>query len=397
MPKNIVICCDGTGNTISDAAKTNVFKLYQMLLDDETQCSLYIPGLGTIGYEDTWLGSLQYVQGLHSLATGSGLDKNVIAAYIFLCKMYKPGDRVWLFGFSRGAYSMLVLAAFTYVVGLLSPNQTKLAGHAFTIFKRSSVAARSQMDRVVNLPPDRLAGAYDLGQSLRSTPINFEFVGLWDPVASVIVPQVFRPSFDQVRFTNSNSSIKVMRLAASIDERRRHYRLHEWLYGQVTRSIPAGSPFVLQDFKKTWFAGCHSDVGGGVGIEPSLSRYPLDWMVREACSCGLKIDMEMYEKNIEGDNMGRSSGWQSRPVVGSVHNSMNYKWIMFELFPKRSKWREWARKWKVLGLYMPLSEPRCIPKAASIHWSALKLLEQSPPYKPTNLTDRPESCPGLSH
>src|SRR5262245_31177154 len=118
MPKDIVICCDGTGNEVG-ANISNVLKLFRVLEKSERQRVYYHPGLGTIGLQNTWGRLKQEARGVLGLASGAGLDKDTLGAYLFLCKAWEPGDRVWLFGFSRGAYTARVLAAFVHVMGLL--------------------------------------------------------------------------------------------------------------------------------------------------------------------------------------------------------------------------------------------------------------------------------------
>jgi uncharacterized protein (DUF2235 family) len=142
MPKNIVICCDGTGNEINTTI-SNVLKLYRVLEKDEGQRVYYHPGVGTIGLQSTWQRLKQESYAVLALATGAGLDEDTLAAYRFLCKTYHDGERVWLFGFSRGAYTVRVLAAFIQVIGLLPPDQIDLAGYAFSAYKNASANSQN--------------------------------------------------------------------------------------------------------------------------------------------------------------------------------------------------------------------------------------------------------------
>ena len=130
MPKDIVILCDGTGNEIG-ANISNVLKLFRVADKDGRQRIYYHPGLGTIGLQNSWGRFKQEARGLFGLAFGAGLDKDTLDAYQFLCRLWEPGDRVWMFGFSRGAYTVRVLAAFVHVMGLLPVDQLDLAGYAF--------------------------------------------------------------------------------------------------------------------------------------------------------------------------------------------------------------------------------------------------------------------------
>src|ERR1700750_2917771 len=105
MPKNIVICCDGTGNEI-DTNSSNVLKLFRVLDKNAQQRVYYHPGVGTVGLQSTWGRFKQEARGVLGLATGAGLDEKVLNGYRFLCTHYEDGDRVFLFGFSRGAYTV---------------------------------------------------------------------------------------------------------------------------------------------------------------------------------------------------------------------------------------------------------------------------------------------------
>jgi hypothetical protein len=143
MPNNIVICCDGTGNQINDRL-SNVLKFYRVLQKADDQIVYYSPGVGTVGAFDDWQVIKQHVKEFLGLAAGYGLDENVLDAYRFLCTHYSEGDAIWLFGFSRGAYTVRVLAAFVYVIGLLRPTQLNLADFAFTAYKKASHDSRKQ-------------------------------------------------------------------------------------------------------------------------------------------------------------------------------------------------------------------------------------------------------------
>jgi uncharacterized protein (DUF2235 family) len=122
--KNIVICCDGTGNQINENI-SNVLKLYRCLRKsgktEPQQLVFYDPGVGTLARPDPWRKVLQDTVTILGLATGYGLDDNVLAGYEFLVRNYEEGDAIYLFGFSRGAYTVRMLAALVHKVGLVSP------------------------------------------------------------------------------------------------------------------------------------------------------------------------------------------------------------------------------------------------------------------------------------
>jgi uncharacterized protein (DUF2235 family) len=99
--KNIVVCCDGTGNQI-ERNLSNVLKLFRILRKNEEQHVYYDAGIGTIGGRDAWTRRRQNVKSVFELATGYGLDAEIAGAYAFICRHYVKGDAIFLFGFSRG-------------------------------------------------------------------------------------------------------------------------------------------------------------------------------------------------------------------------------------------------------------------------------------------------------
>ncbi len=192
MSRNIVICCDGTGNEI-EKDLSNVLKLYRLLRKDETQLVFYDPGIGTIGTENIWTRRLQKLFTNLCLATGTGLDPNVLRAYSFLVDTYKPGDRVFIFGFSRGAYTARVLAGFLHLMGLLKPEQKNLASYAFKTYKQSSYSD--------------LEAAWGFRQISGADQIPVHFLGVWDTVSSVLIPRPDRWLLDidqqRLRYTRT--------------------------------------------------------------------------------------------------------------------------------------------------------------------------------------------------
>jgi uncharacterized protein (DUF2235 family) len=249
--KNIVICCDGTGNEISENI-SNVLKLYRCLRKtiktEPHQIVFYDPGVGTLARPDPWRKLWQDTITVLGLATGYGLDDNVLAAYEFLVDNYDDGDAIYLFGFSRGAYTVRVLAGLIHKVGLVSPQQVNLAGAGLTAYKQFSsneqpgfgldprqlVDGGNEADPTGPLSKDDQAAQFARIVSARWPTIRF--VGVWDTVASVIVPRpdrLYWPSLQELAFTQDNHSVKAFRQAISIDERRRMFRLKKWDEGQT--------------------------------------------------------------------------------------------------------------------------------------------------------------------
>ncbi|TPN82566.1 DUF2235 domain-containing protein [Mesorhizobium sp. CU2] len=383
MPKNIVVCCDGTGNEIG-VNMSNVLKLYRMLEKNGGQIVYYDPGVGTLGQTATWGRISQDTRGVLGLATGYGLDSDVLEAYRFLATHYVEGDSIFLFGFSRGAYSVRVLAGFMFLLGLLRPDQLNYVGYAFAAYKR---AAMDNQDLSVAWYFRRIVGG-------RAVPIRF--VGVWDTVASVIVPRPDRfyiPSLQTLPYTLQNPSVETFRQAIAIDECRRMFRLQIWKEGQVYQPDRfATSDPPKQDATEVWFAGCHSDVGGGFREEESgLSKFPLRWMIDEACLSGLRANAVMVDHLVDGQPTKGGEHRYVAPDVGApLHPSATGAWRILEWLPKSEKRREWPGRHSILGFYLPRYEPRLIPEGARIHQSVLDRMTLVKTYLPQNLPHRYE-------
>ena len=386
MPKDIVICCDGTGNEIATTI-SNVLKFYRVLEKDEQQRVYYHPGVGTIGLQNSWGRFKQEARGVLGLATGAGLDEDTLAAYRFLCMNWEKGDRVWLFGFSRGAYTVRVLAAFIHVMGLLPPDQIDLAGYAFTTYKKSSSDAGGADGSHDN---SGLEEAWHFSRIAGGRPIEIEFIGVWDTVASVIVPRQDNFLFDlqTLRFTRTNWSVKTFRQAISIDERRRMFRLNRWTDPQKYRPNPFdASSAINQDIRQVWFAGVHCDVGGGYPEDESaLSKFPLLWMIEQVRVAGLRMDQGMINHLVWGEPLAHSKHHYVPPsAAGQLHVSLTGAWEILEWLPKAAKWKEWPERKSYFGWYLPRGEPRVIPEGALIHRSVFEKQALDPTYRPINL------------
>lgn len=402
MPKNIVICCDGTGNQINWKL-SNVLKLYRVLQKRDDQLVYYSPGVGTVGDFDEWQKFKQGVKEVLGLATGYGLDENVLDAYRFLCSHYDPGDAIWLFGFSRGAYTVRVLAAFIYVIGLLRPNQLNLADYAFTAYKKASHDSRKQ-GKLPDADALRMAAtqtsedevahglpaAWEFARVAGTQRVTIKFVGVWDTVASVIVPRPDRLLLDlqMLRFTRTNPGVEIFRQAIAIDERRRMFRLNRWTEPQNFKSNPFNDKnWKPQDIRQVWFAGVHGDVGCSYPESASgLSKFPLLWMINQAKAAGLRTSTAMINHLVLGKERKDSNRVYSVPDVRArLHRSLTPLWWLLEVVPKRTRWREWPRRPSLLGFYLPLGEPRFIPEGALIHGSVFDRMTEVAGYRAVNL------------
>jgi uncharacterized protein (DUF2235 family) len=226
--KNIVICCDGTGNEISENI-SNVLKLYRTLRKTEKttprQMVFYDPGVGTLARQNAWKKLVQDASAIFGLATGYGLDDNVLDSYEFIVDNYDEGDAIYLFGFSRGAYTVRMLAGLIHKIGLISKQQVNLAGSGLTAYKQFSSDA-PQPDGGLDLAQFTDGGAVaakadQAAQYARILSVRWptiKFVGVWDTVASVIVPRpdrLYLPSLQVLAFVHRNPSIEIFRHAIS--------------------------------------------------------------------------------------------------------------------------------------------------------------------------------------
>lgn len=373
MPRNLILLLDGTGNEVKDNL-TNVVKLYRCAERSDNQRVFYHPGIGTVPLITDWSPAAQSAIATFGLATGWGLDANILAAYCYLIETYQPGDRIFLFGFSRGAYTARAVAGLIHLLGLLEPDQTNLAEYALKAYKRAH-------------REDSLDIAWQFRRVIGGRRVPIHFLGVWDTVASVFVrPGLLRlPTQSFLPYTKSNPSVRIFRQAAAIDERRRMFRLYNWTPDQVFKPNPFAEAEGTQDQQTVWFAGDHSDVGGGwAEAESQVAKFPLIWMTREAQRHGLELNEAMFRHLAEGTPLPSGKRMYVAPNAnGPIHNSMTAVWWPFEFFPKSLKWKRFPDKVTGSGYYLPRAEPRKIAEGALLHHSVIERLAIG--YKPVNL------------
>jgi uncharacterized protein (DUF2235 family) len=416
LMKNIVICCDGTGNEISENI-SNVLKLYRMLRKtgktEPHQVVFYDPGVGTLARPDPWRKVWQDTITVLGLATGYGLDDNMLAAYDFLVDNYEDGDDIYLFGFSRGAYTVRVLAGLVHKVGLVSPQQSNLAGAGLTAYKQFSSGAEQQgtgpaSGQLVDGadesdqpgPATRDDQAAQFARILSARWPTIKFVGVWDTVASVIVPRPDRfylPSLLRLAYTQQNPSVKIFRQAIAIDERRRMFRLQPWEQPQtfMKNRFSKTNNEEPQDILQVWFAGVHADIGGGYPEKESgLSKHPLLWMIDEAVKSGLAVDRRTVNQLAWGiHRKGSPFTYVAPDIMRDPHDSMSATWRAMEYMPKADKYKEWTARKSYLGYYIPAAEPRPIAEDAFIHESVIERTKAVAKYRPVNLPSRYQTVP----
>ena len=321
--KNITIFLDGTWNDQENPdTLSNVALLHQMSLNDNLQqISYYGEGVGTDGFYDMKLG------GLH----GVGLSKNIREAYTFLVENYKENDKVFIFGFSRGAFTARSLAGLIYGCGVL-PKSDNMSSDIKKLYKayQDKDSTKKEAYKAAN----------------KKCPI--QMLGVWDTVGALGVPiSIFKNVSDSIinfHDTKLNSEVQFACHAIALDERRDSFQPTLW---DVT-------PENKNRIKQVWFSGVHSDVGGGYE-ERHHSDIALRWMQEQAESCGMLINSEKpyeYKDNIDLD----------------IHESV-YKIFGNEVGEKN-------RKAQLTADHKPI-----------IHNSVLEKMKKRIDYKPTALWD----------
>lgn len=273
MKKRIVICCDGTWNTPDKTERglpcpTNVVHIAEALprtaADGTRQLLYYDIGVGTTG--SRW-------QRIIDGATGRGLSHNIHEAYEYLVHNYQPGDELFLFGFSRGAFTVRSLAGLVRKCGILRPEAMHRLEFAIEFY-------RTRGD--VTEPKEKEATLFRRTYAVEDRT-RVRFIGVWDTVGALGNPLLLKGFRSKHRFHDLrlSSSVDHAYQALAIDERRRHFRPALWEQQPGARDDG-------QVLEQRWFAGAHSNVGGGY-TERELSDVALQWMAERAHGCGLEL------------------------------------------------------------------------------------------------------------
>lgn len=399
MSKNIVLLFDGTSNEIS-ADRTNILRLFGCLRRSDEQIVYYDPGVGTFGAEENWSSLARDAYEIWGLATGWGLDHNVKEAYRFLVEHYDSGpvdadgrhsdrDRIYIFGFSRGAYSARVLAGFIHAFGLMSKYHLNLLDYAYRTYKgipRRDVADAQTTGGVSDAAsPFTLMRLYE--RTLRNDRPPIKLLGLFDTVASVIESGRWFPQFTTHPFTRKNPSVERVRHAVSIDERRTMFRPQSWLPDQDYRGSPFAPIVGKQDVKEVWFAGMHGDIGGGYPeAESGQVKIPLDWMIRETANIGLLYKPSTVDDVVRG--LPANSRYARLDPVAALHDSMTALWKLFEYLPRRIPETSFRKQGGGSGVYLPRQDYRLIPRGAMLH-DTVRTRMNAGSYHPPNLPPDP--------
>ena len=199
----------------------------------------------------------------------------------------------------------------------------------------------------------------------------------------------YLPSLQVLAYTRRNPSVKIFRQAIAIDECRRMFRLDPWSEPQtfMKNRFSRTHNAEPQDIQQVWFAGAHSDIGGGRGeAESGLSKFPLIWMIEEAVECGLAVNRQTVNQLAWGrPRKGSPYRYVAPNFLQAPYNSLTAAWRVLEFVPKTNKYKEWPARKSHLGCYIPNAEPRAIPQNAFLHESVVKRMEAFTDYRPINL------------
>jgi len=272
--KRIVICADGTWNrpekNLKKDVASNVLKFARAIkpvaVDGVAQQVFYDWGVGS--YYDAAVGGV----------TGRGLQKNIMDDYRYIVQNYEDGDEIYLYGFSRGAYTVRALCGLINNCGIVKRAEASLLQQAFDNYKKSSSTWAPRGAKSIAF---RKAHSHTLKQ--------VHFVGVWDTVGAMGIPISFLGLFedkDEFYDTKIGSNVSIARHALAIDEHRSDFAPTIWDQKEN------------MDLQQVWFSGAHSDIGGGYKADEGValsSDYTLDWMARESLKAGLQTEEHLAQ------------------------------------------------------------------------------------------------------
>ncbi len=331
MKENIVICADGTWNRpeedVESDVPTNVLRLARAIKPWKTKThSQHV-------FYDWGVGS--YYAKVSGGVTGRGIHKNIMDAYRYIVQNYDTGSKVYLFGFSRGAYTVRSLCGLINNCGILKRPDARLIEKAFAHYKKEGKDFAPDGDKSVRFRKE---------YSHESREI--QFVGVWDTVGALGVPVSLLGLLDRTdEFydTKLGPNVKIARHALAIDEQRADFEPTLWV------------PRDGLDLKQVWFSGVHSDIGGGYTPDKKgrlASDFPLEWMITEAEAAGLCFE----------DHLRKSL---NPSIKAPLHRSRRH------IYRLRRR------------LHRPMYHPHL---RTGIHSSVKKRYESVKSYRPKNLT-----------
>ncbi|MDJ0820220.1 MAG: DUF2235 domain-containing protein [Paracoccaceae bacterium] len=329
--KRIVILCDGTWNRTDTPTPTNVVKTAQALKPIDAvgvvQIPLYIPGVGT-GEGITKLS--RFADKVLGGALGWGLMENVADAYRHLVFIYEPGDEIYVFGFSRGAYTARSLTGFLRSSGIIARDDIHMIPKAVKRYRTlGDDNLHPNTDDSHRFRADTLKSRVATSQKeidwraangRETVPLlKVVYLGVWDSVGALGVPAhiplLGSLTARKYRFHDANlsSMVKSARHAIAIDEHRKSFLPTKW---ENVDPLNAESGSADRPYREEYFLGDHGSVGGGGDIT-DLSDIALEWMLDGAMECGLQFSAQHLSAVTQGcDPMGPLRNTKEAPTGG---------------------------------------------------------------------------------
>lgn len=337
--KRIVICADGTWQSPESDTATHVMRLARGVAPvdsaDIKQVVFYDWGIGSDG--DRVVGG----------ATGAGIDKNIMDCYRFVVHNYDIGDQLFLFGFSRGAYTVRSLAGLIRNCGLLQRAHAARIPEAYELYRQRGPASAPGQDRA-----SEFRQRYAVAETTK-----IEFVGVWDTVGALGIPAPFLGTLGTGRYlfhdTEPSSIIRHARHAVAIDENRQDFEPALW----------TAKPGV--DLEQVWFAGVHTDIGGGYR-ERGLGDHAGRWLIAEADKCGLAFEPHLVD-DLQPDHLGK----QHNEYTGFYKIMRRSEVRRVEPVLHRSVWE----RWQALGSKYRSPALRQLLDSVDGDWSRIRLVD----------------------
>jgi uncharacterized protein (DUF2235 family) len=357
----IAVFCDGTWNSSKIDQTTSVYKLQSLLVDDRSkgQVCKYFAGIGTEKKFDADTKNLGFLRRIFVKygggAFGWGLNDKVKEAYQFLCMSYQPGDEIYLFGFSRGAYTARSVAGMIRKCGIIDDPTEDRINTAFKLYRKAGRANAPDQPKILKerkaLSPRFATSQRDLEWRGSGELVKLAYLGVFDTVgARGMPPSILGPLAtawnSQYKFHDMalSSLVKSARHALAIDERRKFYVPAKWDNLDGKHGLNKGKTDALRPYQQVWFSGDHSVIGGSAP-EQAMSSIPLEWIVQGAgrlvLKRGVKFPPTPSNPSLRSDRLADMTGpfksWRDGP---------NEKW---ELHPTVKE------RLANVGLYRPSS------------------------------------------
>jgi len=284
----IALFLDGTWNTIT--SNTNVWRLKSLCRKDGSQLVYYSAGVGT-----------QYGEKLRGGMFGFGLDQEVIDAYEWLIQNYNTGDELFIFGFSRGAYTARSVSGLISKCGLLQAGAPLGVGQLYDRYRRG--IGIKTIRELVSAEKNNANASLSIEESWMlkySAPVPIRFIGVWDTVGALGVPFGNIPIISRSNYKFLETDLRINNdnayHALAIDEHRRDFAPTLWTK-TVKKNEESYPPRPIESVEQRWFVGAHANVGGGYPND-GLAQIPLKWLMSKAIIHGLSFQRDVV---IDGD------------------------------------------------------------------------------------------------